>query len=56
MDQKRFNTIEEIPIKYQSVVRRLIENGQIELDDSKNLNLTEDMLRIILIIGRLGLL
>ena len=54
--QKRFNKISELPTEYRSVIVRAINSGLIDLDKEENLNITEDMLKIILMLGRLGLI
>ena len=47
---KRYNTIDEIPEWGKDVIKRLIDEGKIA--DGNKLDLTMDMIRILVILNR----
>lgn len=51
-----YKTIEEIPESGKAVVKRMIDSGVLEVNDGKYINLSEDMVKIFIILGRLGLI
>lgn len=51
-----YKKITDIPEEYQFIIEKLIINGLIRLDDKNEFFLTRDMLEIILIMVRAGLL
>ena len=53
-DMKRYNTVKEIPEWGKATVERLLENQYLSGEDT-GLNLSEDMLRILVINDRAGL-
>ena len=51
-----YNKIEDIPCEYQDLINRLIKNGIISIKTGGRIKISEDMLEMILILSRLGLL
>ena len=51
-----YNTIEELPEFHRNIVLKLISSGVIIYTDKFEFPLTEDMLNIFLIMGRLGII
>ncbi len=51
-----YKTINEIPKEYQFIINKLIDNGLITTDKKREFYLTYEMLQIILIMVRAGLL
>ena len=50
-----YYTIVQVPDKYQSIIKRLIQNGYISYEGSFEYPLSEEMLMLLLIMARLGL-
>lgn len=50
---KRYNNISEIPEFYQEYVRRWVDKGIIKGNSDGSLNLTEDMIRVLIITERM---
>ena len=51
-----YKKITDIPMEYQYIISKLIGKGLIKLDEKKEFFLTREMLEIILIMVRAGLL
>ena len=51
-----YKKITDIPMEYQYIISKLIGKGLIKLDEKKEFFLTHEMLEIILIMVRAGLL
>ena len=51
-----YNSIKQIPSEYRHLFERLIKNGIIKQDINGNINISEDVFKVILILARLGLL
>lgn len=51
-----YKSINDIPSEYQILIKRMIKNGLIEQDDNNNINISEDLLNMILILSKLGLI
>lgn len=54
-DMKRYQRIEELPYG-QEVIERLVKEGVIKGEEKERLNLSEDMLRILMILDRKNIL
>jgi len=52
----KYTKIEEIPEERRSVVERMIKNGIIDTDEHGYFGISEDMLKIFIILDRLGLI
>lgn len=52
-EMKKFNTIEEVPNYGKSTVEKLVDSGALKGNEN-GLDLSEDMLRILVILDRLG--
>ena len=50
--EKRYNHVEEMPSYYQPEIQQLINSGALKGDSNGNLNLSEDMIRCLLISKR----
>ena len=55
-DVLTYKKITDIPMEYQYIISKLIGKGLIKLDEKKEFFLTREMLEIILIMVRAGLL
>jgi hypothetical protein len=53
---KEYSKIEELPKWAVSLVQKLIDEGIISYSDSFEFNLTDDILRILLILARVSIL
>lgn len=53
---KHYNKIEDVPEWYRETVTKLINTGAIEGDENGNLKLTLDMMRILTILDRKGII
>ena len=51
--EMRYNTIEEVPDYAKATIRKLIDAGALQ-GDGNGLNLSEDMIRILVILDRMG--
>jgi len=51
-----YKTINEIPQEYQFIIKKLIDNGIIATDKNREFYLTYEMLQIILMMVRAGIL
>lgn len=52
----KYTKIEEIPETKRSVVERMIKNGLLDIDYNGNFEISEDMLKILIILDRLDLI
>ncbi|MBS5933733.1 MAG: hypothetical protein KIC94_12770 [Clostridiales bacterium] len=52
----RYSKIENVPTIYKSVAERAIKQGIIDVDEKNEFDLSEDLLKMILMLGRLGLI
>lgn len=53
-NEMRYNTIDEVPSWAQATIQKLVKKGFLN-GDGKNLNLSEDMIRILVINDRAGM-
>ncbi len=53
---KYYNSLEEVPVWYRSTVSKLTEAGVLTGDEDGNLTLTTDMMRILTVLDRLGII
>lgn len=51
---KVYNTIDEVPLWYRPTVQKLIDKGALHGDENGKLNLTEDMVRVLVVLDRVG--
>lgn len=51
-----YKTIDDIPEESKFLFERLIKNGILNIYENNNINITEEMYKIIIIISRLGLI
>lgn len=49
---RRYNKVSELPKWYQTEIQALMEAGKLKGDEKGNLNLTEDMIRTLIIVTR----
>ena len=54
-EMKRYNTLEEVPEWGKETVEKLIQKGALKGDENSNLDISEDLLRTLVIHDRLGL-
>ena len=52
--EKRYDTIEEMPDWARTTIKGLVDNGILR-SDGRGLNLSEDMIRVFVVHGRMGL-
>lgn len=52
--EKRYNTVRELPEWAREPIQELIDKGYLSGDEKGNLNLSEDMIRILVIMWRMG--
>ena len=54
-EMKRYNTLEEVPDWGKPTIEKLVEKGVLKGDENGNLDMSEDLLRTLVIHDRLGL-
>jgi len=52
---KRYNSIDEVPLWYRDTVKKLVAKGILKGDEDGKLNLTEDIVRVLVVNDRAGL-
>ncbi len=52
--EKRYNTVRQLPEWAREPIQELIDKGYLSGDEKGNLNLSEDMIRILVIMWRMG--
>ena len=50
-----YTQIQQIPEDYQWLIQRMVKDGIIDVDLKGHFSISEDMLKIIIILARLGL-
>ena len=53
---KRYNSIDEVPLWYREGVEKLVKSGVIHGDENGRLGLTEDLVKTLTILDRAGVI